>query len=106
MLIALEVSLALAKRMLEALALIEVPVKEKLVKVALFGSATTAPVVLMLVVPAEVIRSPIIETAPVAEPALVAPMLEVLPEVEVTTPSAPPSIVTFPVLAKTSKPMM
>ena len=58
---------------------------------ALLGSSTTAPVVLIVVVPLELILSPTIVTAPVAEPAGSAPKFVVLPVNEVTTPEVPPS---------------
>jgi hypothetical protein len=90
--------------MLDATAFMLVPASETAVKLEPFDSITTSELVLTFVVPAEPTRSPMIDTAPVAEPTLRAPIFEVFPEVEVTTPSVPPSIVMVPVLARTSKP--
>ena len=97
--------LAIRKLAAPAVTLNEVALKA-LAKDALLGSSTTAPDVLITVVPAEVIRSPTTVTAPVAVPAAKAPRFVVLPEIEVTTPRVPPSSRTEPVEAMISAPSM
>ena len=72
----------------------------------LLGSSTTAPEVLIVVVPPELILSPITVTAPPAEPPEVAPRFVVPPDIEVTTPDVPPSSFTYPVEATMSPPPM
>ena len=80
------------------------PLRENDEKFALLDSTVTVPVVLKFEVPNEFIRSPRIAMFEDDVPELVAPKLDVRAALLVTTPTVPPSIVMFPLLATMSAP--